>query len=52
LHLGGKTISDISKNVHMSFSAISKIIKTYEKKSYNKLKRRKKSIEATNKKTI
>ena len=29
LHKEGKTIRDISKEVHMSFSPISKIIKVY-----------------------
>jgi transposase len=32
LHLEGKTIRDISKEVHMSFGFISKIIKAYDKK--------------------
>jgi hypothetical protein len=32
LHLVGKTIRDISKIVHMSFSDITKIIKAYERK--------------------
>jgi hypothetical protein len=32
LHKEGKTIRDISKEVHMSFSPISKIIKVYDKK--------------------
>ena len=32
LHLEGETIRDISKEVHMSFGPISKIIKAYEKK--------------------
>jgi len=32
LHLKGKTIRDISKEVHMSFGPISKIIKAYDKK--------------------
>jgi hypothetical protein len=32
LHLAGKTIRDISKIVHMSFSDITKIIKAYERK--------------------
>ena len=31
LHLEGKTIRDIAKEVHMSFRDISKIIKAYEK---------------------
>jgi hypothetical protein len=33
LHLEGKTIREISEEVHMSFRDISKIIKAYEKKS-------------------
>lgn len=32
LHLGGKTIRDIAKEVHMSFRDISKIIKRHDKK--------------------
>ena len=32
LHLEGKTIRDIASIVHMSFSPISKLIKSYEKK--------------------
>ncbi|HEX2409387.1 MAG TPA: helix-turn-helix domain-containing protein [Nitrososphaeraceae archaeon] len=32
LHLQGKTIRDIAKEVHMSFRDISKIIKAYDKK--------------------
>jgi transposase len=32
LHLAGKTIRDIAKEVHMSFRDISKIIKSYDKK--------------------
>jgi len=32
LHLKGKTIRDISKEVHMSCGPISKIIKAYDKK--------------------
>jgi hypothetical protein len=32
MHLEGKTIRDISKEVHMSFRDISKIIKAYDKK--------------------
>ena len=32
LHLEGKTISEIAKEVHMSFRDISNIIKAYEKK--------------------
>ena len=31
LHLEGKTISDIAKDVHISFKDIGRIIKTYEK---------------------
>jgi transposase len=31
LHLKGKTIRDISKEVHMSFGPISQIIKAYDK---------------------
>jgi transposase len=33
LHLAGKTIREIAKEVHMSFTPISKIIKTYERKA-------------------
>ena len=32
LHLEGKTIREISKEVHMSFRDISNLIKAYEKK--------------------
>jgi hypothetical protein len=32
MHLAGKTIREISKEVHMSFTPISKIIKAYERK--------------------
>ena len=32
LHLEGKTIWEISKEVHMSFRDISNLIKAYEKK--------------------
>jgi DNA-binding NarL/FixJ family response regulator len=32
LHLAGKTIREIAKELHMSFTPISKIIKAYEKK--------------------
>jgi hypothetical protein len=32
LHLQGKTIREISKEVHMSFTPISNIIKTCERK--------------------
>jgi len=32
-HLEGKTIREISKEAHMAFRDISKIIKAYEKKS-------------------
>ena len=31
LHLAGKTIREIAKEVHMSFTSISKIIKAYER---------------------
>jgi hypothetical protein len=33
LHLQGKTISEIAKEVHMSFRDISKLIKSYDKKT-------------------
>jgi transposase len=33
LHLAGKTIREIAKELHMSFTPISKIIKDYEKKT-------------------
>ena len=36
LHNQGKTIRDIAKEVHMSFRDISKIIKSYEKKQWQK----------------
>jgi DNA-binding Lrp family transcriptional regulator len=39
LHLAGKTIREIAKEVHMSFTPISKIIKTYERKKELQAKR-------------
>ena len=39
LHLAGKTIREIAKEVHMSFTPISNIIKTYERKKELKVKR-------------
>ena len=33
LHLAGKTIREIAKEVHMSFTPISKIIKAFERKA-------------------
>ena len=36
LHLAGKTIREISKELHMSFTSISKIIKAYERKAKRK----------------
>ena len=38
MYLAGKTIREISKEVHMSFRDISKIIKAYEKKQNLALK--------------
>ena len=38
MYLAGKTIREISKEVHMSFRDISKIIKAYEKKQSLALK--------------
>ena len=39
LHLAGKTIREIAKEVHMSFTPISKIIKAYERKKELQAKR-------------
>ena len=39
LHLQGKTIREIAKEVHMSFRDISQIIKTYERKKELQAKR-------------
>ena len=39
LHLSGKTIREIAKEVHMSFTPISKIIKIYERKKELQAKR-------------
>jgi DNA-binding Lrp family transcriptional regulator len=39
LHLAGKTIREIAKEVHMSFTPISKIIKAYERKKEVQTKR-------------
>jgi DNA-binding Lrp family transcriptional regulator len=39
LHLAGKTIREIAKELHMSFTPISKIIKTYERKKELQAKR-------------
>jgi DNA-binding Lrp family transcriptional regulator len=39
LHLAGKTIREIASEVHMSFTPISKIIKTYERKKRLETKR-------------
>ena len=39
LHLQGKTIRDIAKEVHMSFTPISNIIKAYERKKELQAKR-------------
>ena len=33
MHLAGKTIRDTAKELHMSFTPISKIIKAYERKA-------------------
>ena len=39
LHLAGKTIREIAKELHMSFTSISTIIKTYERKKELQTKR-------------
>ena len=39
LHLAGKTIREIAKEVHMSFTPISNIIKAYERKKKLQAKR-------------
>jgi DNA-binding Lrp family transcriptional regulator len=39
LHLAGKTIREIAKELHMSFTPISKIIKAYERKKELQAKR-------------
>ena len=39
LHLAGKTIREIAKELHMSFTSISTIIKTYERKKELQAKR-------------
>jgi uncharacterized protein YerC len=39
MHLAGKTIREISKELHMSFTPISKIIKAYERKKELQAKR-------------
>ena len=39
MHLAGKTIREIAKELHMSFTPISKIIKAYERKKARKEKK-------------
>jgi Mor family transcriptional regulator len=39
MHLAGKTIREIAKELHMSFTPISKIIKAYERKKELQAKR-------------
>ena len=52
LHLAGKTIREIAKEVHMSFTPISNIIKAYERKKNYKLKEKKVTKIKSNKKTF
>ena len=41
LHLAGKTIREIAKELRMSFTSISQIIKAYERKKELQLKEKK-----------
>jgi transposase len=50
LHLEGKTIRDIAKEVHMSFKDIGRIIKTYEKQQAALKEKSKNDSSHTNKK--
>lgn len=50
LHLKGKTLRNISKEVHMSFGPISKIIKAYERKKRLETKREENNQSSTIKK--
>jgi transposase len=50
LHLAGKTIREIAKEVHISFRDISKLIKAYEKKVRLETKKEEKNQQPTTKK--
>jgi transposase len=52
LHLEGKTIRDIAKEVKMSFRDISKIIKVYDKKARLETKKEETNNQVNQKKTI
>ena len=52
LHLEGKTIRDIAKEVHMSFKDIGRIIKTYEKQQAAALKEKPKGDSSPTKKKL
>jgi transposase len=50
LHLAGKTIREIAKEVHISFRDISKLIKAYEKKVRLETKKEENNQQPTTKK--
>ena len=52
LHLAGKTIREIAKEVHLSFTPISKIIKAYERKITLQAKRKENNQNGQTKKPL
>ena len=52
LHLAGKTIREIAKELRMSFTSISKIIKAYERKKELQVKREESNHSMINRKNL